>query len=148
MSKKVFFKSLREGRAKLTEIGVDPGFMSLKDMATTYEQELKRKGIGIAIKTPALAKVAPKVAVPTVADIKAAIAKEANVGARLDMLGSLRATLEGQLKEARSDMVRQSELARELNRVQKAEAYESLALRTENPAAAKARRIRDLSNLD
>jgi len=146
MQQKRFFQNLREGRKALTELGIDPGYMSMKEMAEVYRQELKRRGD--ASKLPVAAKAAIKAAVPTIGDLKALLAKEKNPVARLDMLDSIRATLRASLEVAKSDAVKSTEICRELNRVEKAAAYESLALQTESPAVAKARRIREFSNLD
>lgn len=150
-TKPVFFKNLREGRKALTEIGLDPGSMSLREMGVSYNEQLKRNAK--AVKTAAVGAklIAPKAVAPTIADIKAALKGAKTADERLDALRSLRTTLEKSLKDfgpgmgkaSAADMLKQSEIIRELNRVQKAEAYEALALRTEDPKAARARRLRE-----
>jgi hypothetical protein len=99
-------------------------------------------------KLPVVAKVAAKATAPTIAGLKAALKTAKTAGERLEVLGSLRASLANQLASVGTDMTRQSELARELNLASKLEAYEILAMRTEDPKAYKARQLRQFANLD
>lgn len=145
MQKLPIIKNLREGRARLTELGIDPGYMSMKEMQVTLQQEWKRRAS--AAKLP-VAAVAPKAAIPTIGDLKAAIAKERSVSAKIDMLESLRSNLLTAVKTAGTDWVKSAEVQRELQRVEKAAAYARLSESIADPRAARARRALELSNLE
>jgi len=137
-------KTIREANDYLASVGEKRHvFKNLKSAQVTVEQVRKR----IAAKTVTLpAAVAPKAALTTVGELKAAIFAEKNPGARIDMLESLRSHLVTAISANKADMVRGTELRRELQRIEKQAAYERMAEATESPAAAKARRIREFAN--
>jgi len=138
MSKKVFFKNLREGRKALADLGVNPGYMSLKEMAVTYEQELKRRA-----STSAPAKVATTTAaVDPIEALSAAAKAERNPTVKADMLGDLSQRLLTKLN-ATTDAVKQTNIRREWQNAEKARAYALLAERSVDPKAARARRLLD-----
>lgn len=117
-------------------------FKSLKSAQVTVAQTEARTAAK-TVTSPNT--VAPK-AVVTVGELKAAISAEKNPGARIDMLESLRSHLVTAISANKADMVRGTELRRELQRIEKQAAYERMAEATESPAAAKARRIREFAN--
>lgn len=138
MSKKVYFKNLREGRKALTDLGVDPGFMSLKDMATSYEQELKRRAS--SSKITAAVVTASKAANNVIGELRAAVKSEKDYSRKADLLSQLTRHLSAELAKEK-DAVRATEIQRDFMQAGKQEAYNLLALKTLDPAAFKARRL-------
>src|SRR5260370_7170248 len=93
-------KTIREANDYLASVGEKRHvFKNLKSAQVTVEQVRKR----IAAKTVTLpAAVAPKATVPTISDLKAAISKEKNIGARIDILRPLTSPLQSSLKHTRT----------------------------------------------
>ena|SRR5260221_14773318 len=143
---KVIVKNLREGRAKMKELGLDHAFASMREMQVTINEELKRRAS--SAKLPSTVAATIKSTVSTIADLKAAINKEKSVSAKVNMLESLRSNLQTAVKAAGTDMVKSTEAHRELARVEKSIAYSMLSESISDPKAARARRALDLSNLD
>ena len=142
-TKPVFFRNLREGRKALTELGIDPGFLSLKEMGVTYTQELKRRASAVKLPTSAVATI--KTALSAIGDLKAAAKAEKDINRKCDLFSQLSQKLSAELAKEK-DPFKSTEIQREFMQAQKQEAYALLALKTVDPAAFKARRYLDAAN--
>jgi hypothetical protein len=139
-----YFRTLAEGRKALESVGIDPGHMTMAEMAVSYQQQLKRNAIAAKSVAP---KAAIKAAVDAIGSLKTAIKAEKNIGSKISLLEDLRAKLLADMSVAK-DHASKTAITREFMATEKKIAYARLAEKTLDPKASKARRLLDLADQD
>jgi hypothetical protein len=136
---KILIRTLKQGREELAKRGIDAKAMSIRDMQAAINQA--DKAPKLAVKLPAIATPA----VDALESLKAAAKAERNPTAKANLLQDLSDKLLTKLN-SENDAVKATDLRRELQAAQKAQAYALLAERSVDPKAARARRLIDLAS--
>jgi hypothetical protein len=141
--KPTFFKSLKDGFSALAKLGISGHGMNLKQMAVTYDEQLKRNKTASTPTTETTTSVKSPSA--SLDELKAAAKSISDPSLRVDALERVQAKCLSDFNAVDSgNFQAKTDASRELQKAQTNVAYAKLAESTFNPAAAKARRFAEL----